>query len=159
MSLQKELGFPHPITHRAHEALLCIAVTGDLLAREAQRALAPFGITEAQFNVLMILAYQSEDGEMSQTRLGRTLLVNRSNVTGLVDRMEKTGWVRRVPAADDRRMNQVVITTEGSGLLERAHRAYYERVEAIMRGLSTSEWRNLVELTEKVRQGVHNLYV
>lgn len=159
MSLQSELGFPRPIIHKAHETLLSIVVTGDLLTREAQRALAPFGITEAQFNVLMILTYQSEDGKMSQTLLGRMLLVNRSNVTGLVDRMEKAGWVRRVPTEDDRRMNQVVITQEGTDLLKRAHHAYYERVEAIMRDISSSEWKNLVELTEKVRQGVRNLYI
>ncbi len=156
MSLQKELGFPRPIIHRAHEALLSVVVTGNLLTREAQRALAPYGITEAQFNVLMILTYQSEDGGMSQTDLGRMLLVNRSNVTGLVDRMEKAGWVRRIPSPSDRRMNRVEITPEGTGLLERAHHAYYGRVETIMRDLPDTERRGLVELTEKVRRGIRN---
>lgn len=150
MSLQHEMGWPRPITHRAHEALMNIAVTGDLLAKEADRVLAPFGITEAQFNVLMLLVYQSE-GDMTQTRIGEMLLVNRSNVTGLIDRMEKAGWVRRTFTAGDRRVKFIEITPSGRELLRKAHQAYYTRVEEIMSGLSEADWNCLSELTERIR--------
>ncbi len=150
MSLHQELGWPRPIINRAHEALMNIAVTGDLLEKEANRVLAPFGITEAQFNVLMLLVYQSE-GDMTQTRIGEMLLVNRSNVTGLIDRMEKAGWVRRTSIEVDRRVKFIEITPEGKALLGKAHQAYYARVEEIMSDLSGADWTCLSELTERIR--------
>jgi len=112
--------------------------------------LAPFGITEAQFNVLMLLVYQSE-GDMTQTRIGEMLLVNRSNVTGLIDRMEKAGWVRRTFTEGDRRVKYIEITPAGKDLLRQAHQAYYTRVEEVMSGLSEAEWTCLSELTERIR--------
>lgn len=155
MSLQQELGFPNPITHRAHEALMNIAITGDMLSAEARRVLAPLGITEAQFNVLMLLVYQS-DGYLTQTKLGGMLLVNRSNVTGLIDRMERAGWVRRTGAPGDRRAKIIEITESGRNLLENAHRAYYARAEEIMGGLSETDGQCLNNLTEQIRRRIHS---
>jgi DNA-binding MarR family transcriptional regulator len=128
-----------------------IVITGEILSKEAHQVLAPLGITEVQFNVLMLLAYQS-DGELTQTRLGDMLLVNRSNVTGLIDRTEKAGWVRRVSTGEDRRVYYIQITPEGKNLLTRAHRVYYARVEEIMADLSREDWECLSNLTERVRR-------
>ena len=97
MSLQKELGLPNPLEAPGHEAVLNIVLTGELLAKEGDRLLRPFGLTDSQFNVLMLLKYQVKGGGINQTRLGQMLLVNRSNVTGLVD---TAGTVRERYAYD-----------------------------------------------------------
>ena len=89
MSLQNELGFINPIETRAHEALMNVVLTSALLVKQGHRLMRPFGLTDAQFNVLMLLKYQSDNGELNQTDLGNMLVVNRSNVTGLVDRLEQ----------------------------------------------------------------------
>ena len=88
MSLKNELGLPNPFSHKEHEAMLNIVVTGTLLTKEGEKILRPYGLTDAQFNILMLLKYQSPDGKINQTILGKMLLVNRSNITGLIDRME-----------------------------------------------------------------------
>jgi DNA-binding MarR family transcriptional regulator len=155
MSLQKELGFPQPIEQAAHEAVLGLVLTGSLLAKEGSRVLRPFGLTDSQFNVLMILKYQSKDGRLNQAGLGRMLLVNRSNVTGLVDRMEQAGLVRRVVEPEDRRVNQVELTAEGALALERASQAYFERLEEVMSGLSPEQYHELSGMLEKVRRNLH----
>ncbi|MBD3266643.1 hypothetical protein GF373_08235, partial [bacterium] len=84
MSLQNELGFVHPFENKAHETLLDVVYTGLVLQKEGYQILRPFGLTDSQFNVLMLLKYQTRDGAMNQTKLGDMLLVNRSNVTGLI---------------------------------------------------------------------------
>lgn len=151
MSLKDELGFIKPVKHKGHETLLNIFVTADLLIKEAQQLFRPFGLTDAQFDVLMMLETQAENGKISQTELGRMLLVNRSNVTGLVDRMEKAGWVRRVPDGEDRRINMVEITDDGRKILDSTKNVYMKRIEEITSVLSDSEKKLLVEILEKIR--------
>ena len=154
MSLKEELGLKRPFIHRGHEALLNILMTGEMLAKEGSRVLAPIGITEAQFNVLMLLAFQSDEGRMNQTELGNMLLVNRSNVTGLIDRMEKAGFVRRIPDPDDRRVNLVELTAGGRVVLERARKIYYNRIDEIMGTLPAGEQERLCRIMEAVRSAV-----
>ena len=100
-----------------------------LLQKRGARLLREHGLTDAQFNVLMLLHHQGERGRMSQIRLGRLLLVNRSNVTGLVDRMERDGLVRREDDPDDRRVNLVAITEKGMEVLGGAMAAYYPMLD------------------------------
>ena len=45
MDLRKELGFPMAIQDVAHEAVLNILVTADLLAKEGERVVAPYGMS------------------------------------------------------------------------------------------------------------------
>lgn len=151
MVLHDEVGFPRPVKHKGHETLLNIYVTATRLIKETQRLLRPFGLTDAQFDVLMMLATQSENGSLNQTELSRMLLVNRSNVTGLIDRMEQAGWVTRISDSDDRRVNLVEMTGKGSALLEKARKVYIKRVDEITSILSVEEENHLCEVLEKIR--------
>jgi len=151
MGLKEDLGFSRPIEKRAHEAALSVVVTGEMLRKEATRVLRRFGLTGAQYNVLSLLRYQSADGSLNQTRLGRMLVVNRSNVTGLIDRMEEAGWVSRSARAKDRRVKQVALTAEGRKLQERAEVAYEGRLTEVMADLSDAKCRALCGMLEKAR--------
>lgn len=154
MGLSDELGFKRPLENPPHEAILSIVLTGTLLSKEGTRILRPFKLTDSQFNVLMLLKHQSEDGRLSQTELGRMLLVNRSNVTGLVDRMEQAGWVRRRGDPGDRRINWIHITPEGLKLLERAEEAYLKRIHELMKSLQGKDETRLCRWLERIRAGI-----
>ena len=151
MSIEHELGFLVPLDHVPHETLMNIVLTGQLLTKEGHRVLAPQGLTDAHFNVLMLLKYQSPGGRCNQSGLGRMMLVNRSNITGLVDRMTKAGLVRRVADPDDRRVNYVEITEKGHAVLVQAHAAYYARIGEVMATLSESECNQLCTLLGRRR--------
>jgi len=155
MSLQDELGFLQPIENKANEAVLNIILTGTLLAKEGQRVFRPLGLTLAQFNVLILLKHQSVDGRINQTTLGKMMLVNRSNITGLVDRMEQAGLVRRADDPEDRRVHYVEMTETGGQILEKAHKAYYSSIEKIMSALSGNERKFLSSMLESVRMQLH----
>ena len=154
MTLNGELGFLRPISTRAHEAVLSIFMTANLLGKEADRVLKPVGLTQAQFDVLMLLEYQTADGSADQTTLGRMLVVNRSNVTGLVDRMERDGLVRRAGDPADRRLKRVWMTPAGAKLLERAEQAYAARTRQVVAGLTATDLATLCRLLETVRTAV-----
>ena len=154
MALNDELGFLSPISTRAHEAVLSIFVTANLLGKEADRVLQPVGLTQAQFDILMLLKYQTADGSADQTTLGKMLVVNRSNVTGLVDRMERDGLVRRVADPTDRRLKRVRMTSAGARLLEKAEQAYAARTRLVVAGLTATDLATLCRLLETVRTAV-----
>lgn len=156
MSLGDELGLKNPIQHPAHETLLGLVVTAGLLSKEGDRLMRPLGLTDSQFNALALLRYQSEDGSLDQSTLGRMLVVNRSNVTGLIDRLEKAGWVERTSDRDDRRVKWVRLTAAGRKLLDAADRRYTARVLQVMGALSDREREQVARALEKVRAALRD---
>ena len=154
MGLQQELNFLHPIQDPSHEVALAIVLTSEMLTKEADRLLRGFGLTEAQFNVLMLLAFQAGPEGISQTKLSRMLLVNRANVTGLVDRMERDGLIERASEPGDRRMRMIRMTPRGKDLLEKAVQPYVAKVDGIVSGLSSKEQDHLLKLLENIRSRI-----
>lgn len=157
MPLKTELGLPNDIGNLANEAAMNIAFTADLLAKEADRLFRPHGLTSAQFNVLMLLKHQAGRDGLTQTRLGEMLLVHRSNVTGLVDRMEREGWVERRPAPGDRRVNLIALTGAGRRLAERTGAAYDKRLDAVFGALSGKEQQTVCVLMERLRERLRDV--
>jgi DNA-binding MarR family transcriptional regulator len=152
MSLEHELGLRKPIALLPHEALLSIYYTASCLKKRADEFFRPFGLTDVQFNVMMLLEHQggSEDG-LSQARLSDMMLVNRANTTALIDRMEKAGLVVRTPDASDRRYNIVKLTAEGRKLLADVEPLYAKEVKKIVTVLKEAEQKRLIAALEKIR--------
>ena len=151
MGLKEELGLPHPVATLAHEAMLNIFVTADALSKEADRLLQEHGLTKAQFDILMLLEHQTADGGADQSSLGRMLVVNRSNVTGLVDRMERDGLVKRTGDPADRRVKRVRMTPKGLNVLRKAEQAYVLRTREVVSALTVGEQETLCRMLEAVR--------
>ncbi|MCB2156452.1 MarR family transcriptional regulator [bacterium] len=156
MSLQRELGFPNQLASVSHEAVLAIMYTAQLFSKEAYALLRPFGMTDSQFNVLTMLMYQSPPEGLTQTDLSHMMLVNRSNVTGLLDRMEESGWVVREEDAEDRRIKRVRLTKKGKEAALPAEEAYMKRVEEVMSALSDDETLCLLDLLEGLWRPIRN---
>jgi DNA-binding MarR family transcriptional regulator len=123
----------------AHGALLASAVmaTADASKRESQRFFRPQGLTAAHDNVLNILAAESKG--ISQRALGDRLEVDRPHVTGLLDRLAKSGWARRTDDSDDRRVYRTKITPDGRTLWQTVTPLYFEVVTQITRGLEPKQ--------------------
>jgi len=76
------------------------------------------------------------------------LIMHRSNVTGLVDRLEARGLVRRHDSAHDRRAYRVVLTTAGKRLVQQILPRYYAAAEQVWGALPVAHTHQLVsELT------------
>ncbi len=114
-----------------------VMTTADAFTRESQRLFRPHGLTAAQYNVLNILA--GEPAGISQRMLGERLVVDRSNVTGLLDRLEKNDWVRRADDPDDRRVYRVQLTAAGRAIWQKISPLYLEVVAQVTRGLTAKQ--------------------
>jgi DNA-binding MarR family transcriptional regulator len=147
-----------PFTLLAHEALLNIYYSASCLKKKAGEFLRPFGLTDVQFNLMMLLKYQCEQEEgLSQAQLSSMMLVNRANITSLIDRMEKVDLVIRTPAPADRRSNIVKLTGRGKELLAEIEPQYTKEVKRIMNALELNEQKKVIEMLERIRGNVSGL--
>jgi DNA-binding MarR family transcriptional regulator len=154
MSLKDELGFLNSINSDKHETLMSIVVTAHMLEREGDRLLEKFGLSVSQFNILMLLRYQADAAGPDQQSLGRMLVVNRSNITGLVDRLERAGFVERAGEKLDRRVKRVRLTAKGRKNLEAAEAAYMKHIDMLLASTSLRERGDLLGALSKIRAGL-----
>jgi DNA-binding MarR family transcriptional regulator len=82
-----------------------------LLAR-LNRILAPWGLTFARYEALMLLFY-SRRGSLPLGKIGSRLQVHPTSVTNTIDGLERLGLVVREAHPDDRRMTLAAITERG----------------------------------------------
>ena len=78
----------------------------------------PYGITHAQWTTLAQLS-RSATGSMTQADLARLLGIGKVAVSKLIDRLEKTGLVKRVYDPNDRRVNLICSTPEAEVILSK----------------------------------------
>lgn len=155
MKLQDELELKRPISDANHEALLNVIQTASMLQKLSDRFFSRFGVTDAQFNMLMILKDSSEEG-LSQQELSQRLIVTKSNVVGLVDRLERAGYLKREAHSTDRRFNRIVLTAEGRDLVDRVEKVYFEEVDQMMNVLSEGQKEALISAMNQIREYIRS---
>ncbi|RJF86316.1 MarR family transcriptional regulator [Oleomonas cavernae] len=79
------------------------------------RELAPLGITRSQWWVLAFVA--RHDG-LPQTQLAHELDLGKVSLGAIIDRLEASGFVARLPDSDDRRLKRIFLTEKARALLD-----------------------------------------
>ena len=96
-------------------------------------------VTPAQAGILFLL--KQKDGQ-SMSELSQALSIDNSTIMGLVDRLEKTGFVSRNASPSDRRISQIHITSEGVEEINRAKIVINRVNQEIKEGFSGTEIEN-----------------
>jgi DNA-binding MarR family transcriptional regulator len=108
----------------------------------------------SSYEVLLFLA-DSPQGRMRMSELADGVLLSRSGLTRLVDRMERDGLLRRRRCEDDARGYFAEITDKGRELFRRARRTHLDGVrERFLSRFSGDELRLMAALWEKVEPGI-----
>ena len=155
MRLHRELKLRQPLASVNHEALLSLVRTSSLMQKLSDRFFSQFGLTDVQFNILMILKEHGSAG-LSQQELSEHLIVTKSNVVGLIDRLERGGYVQRMSHPSDRRFNQVVLTPKGEKLELKIEELYFTEVDKMMNALTTPQKRAVIQAMERIREYIIN---
>jgi DNA-binding MarR family transcriptional regulator len=100
------------------------------------RCLKPLNVTRSQW---WVLAYLSRKDGMTQTQLADELDLGKVAIGGLLDRLEKSGLVRREPDAIDRRINRVLLEPKSRQLIARMRKLDHELNERILTGMSDEQ--------------------
>ena len=121
-----------------------------LTARLDDQLRAEHGLALSSYEVLLYLA-DADGGRMRMSDLADSVLLSRSGLTRLVDRLERSGLLRREHCPDDARGLFAVITPEGRALFDRARHTHLEGVrELFLSRFSGAELRTLGDLWERL---------
>ena len=100
------------------------------------RCLKPLNVTRSQW---WVLAYLSREDGMTQSQLAIELDLGKVAVGGLIDRLEKSGLVRREADASDRRVNRVFLEPKSRQLITRMRKVSHKMNTQILAGLADRE--------------------
>ncbi len=132
---------------RALDAYIKLSRASDSLDSKLAAALAREGLTTGQLGVLEALLHL---GPLSQTEICRKLLRSGSNVTTVIDNLERQRLVRRKRRSDDRRVIGVELTAEGRRLIARIFPGHARRIAEAMNSLTAAEQAELGRLCRKL---------
>lgn len=157
MSLERELNLDVPFRDTYHEAVLNIVRTASVLSTAGDQLFRQFDLTEAQFNVLFSLKYNSR--RVTQSDLGKRLVVTRASITSVLDKLEAKGLVERADVPDNRRIYHVVLTEKGRELVDEVEPIYREKIHEALSGIEERDCRHLIAQLERIRAQAGSLQI
>ncbi|HJR90622.1 MAG TPA: MarR family transcriptional regulator [Aeromicrobium sp.] len=122
-----------------------------LLLSEFDRALKPFDLTFARFEVMRLLSF-SREGRLPLSVIGQRLMVHPTSVTNAIDRLVSGGLVDRTPDEADRRRVYASLTPKGQKVLTRATKALMD-IDFGLEVLDTADREQLFKVLRTVRAG------
>lgn len=140
-----EIGFQ---VHRLH--ILCKRLVdqrafGDLAEKP----------TKTQTWVMNYL-YENRGRDVYQRDIQEQFAVRRSTVTGILQLMEKNGWITRQPVGEDARLKKIQLTPQAIELHERVGACIRRTEEQLSFGLSPEEKQEFLRLCEKICRNAEN---
>jgi DNA-binding MarR family transcriptional regulator len=118
----------------------------------------PKPISSARHTLLRTL-YFADDHRLSQNELSREVGVSRTNITSLIDILERDGLATRAMNPADRRTNYVQLTEAGFDFCSTFIPAVAEFMASVFADLSKSDLARLNELLARVREGLYRRYL
>jgi DNA-binding MarR family transcriptional regulator len=111
------------------------------------------GMTGARFTLLLTL-YFAHDNLLAQNEISRELSVSRTNITNLIDGLEKDGLVERVPNPADRRVSYARLTGAGKQLCLTVLPDMTQFMQNHLDGFSPEETRQLKAYLYRIQRNV-----
>ncbi len=137
----------------ASQLVLSALRTAVLLDQVVAHSLSPFGLHHAQFNALVLLRRQGDNG-VRPSVLGDCLCVSRPNVTKLLARLRSRGLIEERPDPADGRAVLAVITKKGQALEDKAFDALNHDLTVAVETLPAGDSVALRGLLDRFRNGL-----
>jgi len=148
--LLTELKQTKPFPRPGQEALVSILRTAALLEHEINDALKPFDLTSTQYNVLRILRGAGSEG-LRCGEIAERMITHDPDITRLLDRIEKLGWIERTRDTQDRRVVLTRISRKGLDLLKQIDKPLEEFTRTLSSHLTEKRLRELIDILDEVR--------
>src|SRR5271155_2324088 len=129
------------------KALLAILSSQRVVLRAMAASAAKDDLTLQQFSLMGVL---SRRGRVPMNALSTELRVSPPNITGVVDRLEAKGLVKRVTDPEDRRKKGIELTEKGETRYERVRTGYSESLQESLDMLTPEEQEILSKLLRKL---------
>lgn len=135
---------PGPEVQTWLRMLRVIARIDRLIEQRLQR----YGLTRPQLTMLMLLCKAHGP---TQKECTEALLVDKANVSGILDRLVRAGLVERRADPADERYNRIYLTPRGRDVAHRAKEAAAEVLEEFFAPVPESDQRTLRAILDRLR--------
>jgi DNA-binding MarR family transcriptional regulator len=133
----------------ATECAMNLVHTVDLMLKRISSLLQPFDLSPATGLVLSILA--DSDMPLPPNQIAERLIISRATVTGLIDSLERRGYVERHPHQSDRRMLQIALTDTGRQVANTFRPLVHQHEKVWMDALNPSEQEQLLDFLSRLQ--------
>jgi len=113
------------------------------------------GLTPAQFDIVATLG---NTPGMTCRELGEKTLITKGTLTGVLDRMEVRGIIRRGPSDADRRQVFVSLTAAGTRMFGKVFPEHAAHVKKAFTALSSEELEQARELLQRLRDALRDAH-
>jgi len=151
-TLKEEIQQSKDFNNLEAEVYLNLLRTTENLSTKANALLRQFGLSQSQYNVLRILRGAGEQGLCGRDIVER-MVTRDSDMTRLLDGLEKKILVRRTRSVEDRRIIMANITKSGLRLLTKMDKPMGSVHKTQLRHFSQAKLTRLNRLLEEARQG------
>ena len=130
-----------PIKHRTKEIIFSIRKlmqAGEFYTKELNKK---YQVSAPQLNCLLSLY---ENGPLPPSQIAKHIMVKSSTVTGIVDRLEQKGLVKRFRNSPDRRIITIELTDSGKNLAKNAPPPIQQKIIDGLKKLSKDELDQII---------------
>jgi len=128
-----------------------MVITTRAIRRGMEAELANEGITLRQWEVL---AWLTIENGMAQSELADRLGIEAPTLAGILDRMERDGWVERQACLHDRRKKRLRATAKAHAVWQRMAECAYRMRAKCTEGISPEQLQQLKSVCERIRANV-----
>jgi DNA-binding MarR family transcriptional regulator len=131
-----------------------LARLGAHLARRQETVFSRFGLGRGEVGLLSALRISGPPHQLSPTNLAKGMMLSSAGVTSRIDRLERRGFVRRLPDPNDRRGVIIELTPEGLEVVDAAVTANTASDRQLLQRLDPTEIAQLEGLLRKLLAGL-----
>jgi Transcriptional regulators len=149
--IQEEIKQTKPFKQLEAEAFVNLARSYEVLEKRLSDVLRPYDLSPTQYNMLRILRGAGSEG-LTCSQASERMVTHDPDVTRLLDRMERKGWITRARSPKDRRIVTTCVTQAGLDLISELDEPLTQFNKTVIGHLGDEKLRTLIDLLEELRQ-------
>ena len=127
------------------------------LERRSEAFFQPFGLTASKFNILNLLSINQ--GKLDQAKLVDQLLVGKSSISIVLNRMVRDNLIQRKAHLKDKRQTVLVITDKGTKLWDQIAPRYETNVKAVFGVIPSSHRKQFLQDLDELHQALGKTFL
>ena len=144
--MKKDLDLYFEKQNDSSKLIYTIGLLWGQISNKLDSLLSKYNLNIAKFNILMIIKHIGSKDGIQQNEISQRLLVTPSNITKLLDRLEKEKMISRNPKENDRRVKLIKISDTASSLLDEIWTYYSAEVIKITEKLAENDKQNIEKI-------------
>ena len=144
--MKKDLDLYFEKQNDSSKLIYTIGLLWGQISNKLDSLLSKYNLNIAKFNILMIIKHIGSKDGIQQNEISQRLLVTPSNITKLLDRLEKDKMISRNPKENDRRVKLIKISVTASSLLDEIWPYYSAEVIKITEKLAENDKQDIEKI-------------